>query len=52
MNWHKKELLLWAVQFTGDGPRPWKQDRSAASRKFFQHVTDTSSVDAYTGRLK
>ena len=51
VNWHKKELKLWAVQFCG-GPRPWDKARAAAADKFFNHAIDNSGADAYTGRLK
>ena len=51
VNWHRKELKLWAVQFCG-GPRPWDKDRSDAAEKFFRQVVDNSGVDAYTGRMK
>ena len=51
VNWHKKELKLWAVQFCG-GPRPWDKDRSEAAEKFFKHVVDNAGADAYTGRMK
>ena len=51
VNWHKKELKLWAVQFCG-GPRPWDPDRAAAADKFFKATLDNSGADAYTGRMK
>ena len=51
VNWHKKELKLWAVQFCGM-PRPWDKDRAAATEKFFKHVVDNAGADAYTGRMK
>ena len=51
VNWHKKELKLWAVQFCG-GPRPWDKDRAEAAEKFFKHVVDSAGADAYTGRMK
>jgi len=51
VNWHKKELKLWAVQFCG-GPRPWDKARADAADKFFKHAIDNSGADAYTGRLK
>ena len=51
VNWHKRQLKLWAVQFCG-GPRPWDKDRAAAADKFFQAKIDNSGADAYTGRLK
>jgi len=50
VNWHKKELKLWAVQFTA-GPQPWSKAMAEAAEKFFNSVVD-NSVDAYTGRLK
>ncbi|MPN52667.1 hypothetical protein SDC9_200329 [bioreactor metagenome] len=51
VNWHRKELKLWAVQLCG-GPRPWDAARSAAEEKFFQYVIDNTGTDAYTGRIK
>ena len=51
VNWHKKELKLWAVQFCG-GPRPWDKARDEAAGKFFKQALDNSGADAYTGRMK
>ena len=51
VNWHRKELKLWAVQLAGS-PRPWDKDRNEAAEKFFKHVIDNTSADAYTGRVK
>ncbi|MBR2837530.1 MAG: beta-lactamase family protein [Kiritimatiellae bacterium] len=51
MNWHTKELKLWAVQECG-GKRPWNKDREEAAGKFFEYAADTSGIDAYTGRMK
>ena len=51
VNWHKKQLKLWAVQLCG-GPRPWDKARDDASEKFFKSTVDSSGVDAYTGRVK
>jgi len=51
VNWHKKELKLWAVQERG-GKRPWNKDREEAAGKFFKHMIDNTGADAYTGRLK
>ena len=51
VNWHKRELKLWAVQLCG-GPRPWDRARDAAADKFFKRTIDNSGVDAYTGRTK
>ena len=51
VNWHKRQLKLWVVQFCG-GPRPWDKDRAAAENKFFQAKIDNAGADAYTGRMK
>ena len=51
VNWHKKELKLWACQFCG-GPRPWDKARNEAADRFFKTVIDNSGADAYTGRMK
>ena len=53
VNWHKRELKLWVVQFYGD--ERWsmcKKERDAAADAFFKMHVDNSGVDAYTGRLK
>ena len=51
VNWHKKELKLWACQFCG-GPRPWDKARAEAADRFFKATIDNSGADAYTGRMK
>ena len=51
VNWHKRELKLWAVQLNGN-PRPWDKARAAAEKKFFNATIDNSGADAYTGRMK
>ena len=51
VNWHKKQLKLWAVQLTG-GPRPWDVARAKAADQFFKTTLDTSAEKAYTGRVK
>lgn len=51
VNWHKKELKLWAVQLCGN-PRPWDAARGEAEKKFFKYVIDNSGANAYTGRMK
>lgn len=51
VNWHRKELKLWAVQLCGS-PRPWDKARAEAEKKFFQYVIDNTNADAYTGRTK
>ena len=51
VNWHKRQLKLWAVQLNG-GPRPWDKVRNEAADRFFKATIDNSGVDAYTGRMK
>ena len=51
VNWHRKELKLWAVQLNGQ-PRPWDAARGKAEREFFKYAIDNSGADAYTGRTK
>ena len=51
VNWHKKQLKLWAVQLAG-GPRPWDKAREAAANAFFDAKLDTAGENAYTGRVK
>ncbi len=51
VNWHKKQLKLWVVQFCGS-PRPWDADRKKAADEFFKAKIDNSGADAYTGRMK
>lgn len=50
VNWHKKQLKLWAVQLNG-GPRPWEKVRDAAINEWFKQSIDNSGVNAYTGRV-
>ena len=51
VNWHRKQLKLWAVQLCG-GPRPWDGARAKAADAFFNAKIDNSGVVAYTGRVK
>ena len=51
VNWHKKQLKLWAVQLCG-GPRPWDAAKDKAADKFFETKIDNSGTDAFTGRVK
>ena len=51
VNWHKKQLKLWAVQLRS-GPRPWDGAREKAANAFFKATLDTAGEKAYTGRLK
>ena len=49
VNWHKRQLKLWAVQLNG-GPRPWDKGSADAADAFFKEKIDNSGVNAYTGR--
>ena len=51
VNWHKKQLRLWAVQLVGS-PRPWDAALNEAANKFFAATIDNSAISAYTGRVK
>jgi methyl acetate hydrolase len=51
VNWHKKELKLWVVQFAG-GEQPWVDEIAKAAEKFFAQPMSKSGVDAYTGRME
>lgn len=51
VNWHRKQLKLWAVQLCG-GPRPWDKAREEAEKKFFNATIDNSAANAFTGRMK
>lgn len=48
VNWHTKELRLWAIQ-CADGAQPWLADVDKAAEKFFSQSFDRAS-DEYTGR--
>lgn len=48
VNWHTKELRLWAIQCAG-GAQPWLTDVDKAAEKFFSQSFDRAS-DEYTGR--
>lgn len=50
VNWHKKQLKLWAVQLNG-GPRPWDKIKDEAANAFFNARIDNSDAKAYTGRV-
>ena len=51
VNWHKKQLKLWAVQLCGS-PRPWDKARNEAADRFFKATLDNAAAEAYTGRVK
>lgn len=48
VNWHTKELRLWAIQCAG-GAQPWLADVDKAAEKFFSQSFDRAA-DEYTGR--
>jgi len=50
VNWHKKELKLWAVQFTS-GPQPWNEAMWKAAEQFFNSV-EAKTDDSYVGRTE
>ena len=50
VNWHRRQLKLWAVQLNG-GPRPWDQAKDEAANRFFAAKIDNSDAKAYTGRV-
>lgn len=53
VNWHRRQLKLWVVQFYGE--QRWRmctKEREAAADAFFKARIDNSKVDAYTGRMK
>ena len=50
VNWHKRELKLWAIQNRGGGA--WGAAREKAATEFFKADLSGASADAYTGRMK
>ncbi|MBO4345462.1 MAG: hypothetical protein J5833_06890, partial [Victivallales bacterium] len=51
VNWHTKQLKLYAVQFVGNQAKISKAYNEAAA-KFFKAQLEKSGVDEYTGRMK
>jgi CubicO group peptidase (beta-lactamase class C family) len=51
VNYHRKQLRLWAVQLNG-APRPWDKQREEAAGKFFRGEIDRKGAAEYTGRTK
>ena len=49
VNWHRKELCLFVVQF--DGGYEYRDDCTAAANRFFEHAVGDSDVNVYTGRV-
>ena len=51
VNWHKRELKLLAVQYSGKPRKFTKADREA-SDKFFSELEKKDNQDEYTGRME
>jgi len=51
VNYHRRQLSLWAYQLEGMPPHPWKEARERVAEDFFKHRLDAKSVEAHTGRL-
>ena len=51
VNWHKKQLKLFAVQYVGKAGNITKANREA-SDKFFKDQKKKDSLDEYTGRME
>ena len=51
VNWHKKQLVLWVVQLSGEA-RKVHEARGKARDRFFSAKIDASGVNAYTGRMQ
>ena len=51
VNWHRRQLKLWAVQSCGNLKSMHKARRKAED-EFFRMKIDNSGVDAYTGRMR
>ena len=52
VNWHRRELKQWVVQFYGEHRwRMCKRERESAAERFFRAKSGNSEIDAYTGRL-
>jgi len=52
VNWHRKQLKLTAVQLCHSGASGWRKTREKVENDFFAGKSDTSGVDAHTGRMK
>lgn len=52
VNWHRRQLKLWVVQFAGE--QRWsmcRKERNEAADRFFKSRIDNAGIDAYTGRI-
>ncbi len=52
VNWHKKQLKLWAIQSGGGDGWAWSDDRGKAEAAFFKSRQDDAAAKEYTGRTK
>lgn len=51
LNYHTKQLRLWAIQCAG-GSQPWLADVDKAAEKFFAQDFSAADTAAYTGRTE
>ena len=51
VNYHTKQLRLWAIQCAG-GAQPWLADVDKAAEQFFAQDFTSTATDAYTGRTE
>ena len=50
VNYHRKQLSLWAYQLEGMPPHPWKEALERVAEDFFKQGRNVKSVNAHTGR--
>ncbi len=50
VNWHKKQLKLWAIQSSGGDGWPWSDAYREATEKFFKATINDAGKE-YTGRM-
>lgn len=50
VNYHRKQLSLWAYQLEGMPPHPWKEALERVAEDFFKQGRRVKSVNAHTGR--
>ena len=52
VNWHRKQLKLWAIQIGGGNGWAWSGDYNKAVDAFFKAKLDDAATKEYTGRTK
>ena len=52
VNWHRKQLKLWAIQIGGGSGWAWSGDYNKAVDAFFKAKLDDAATKEYTGRTK